>query len=72
MLLTIKNYVFYIDTNSTIHFSALADISQPVRKSSLPINKRNNNSNNLISRLLQKLAKKRQNAIEDYINTLLP
>ncbi|EEX4923873.1 TPA: hypothetical protein ACO6US_003796 [Escherichia albertii] len=72
MLLTIKNYVFYIDTNSTIHFSALADISQPVRKSSFPINKRNNNSNNLISRLLQKLAKKRQNAIEDYINTLLP
>lgn len=58
MLLTIKNYVFHIDANSTIHFSALADISQPVRKLSLPINKRNNNSNNLISRLLQKLAKK--------------
>ncbi|MGK0737186.1 hypothetical protein ACSFCX_03565 [Yokenella regensburgei] len=73
MLLTTKRYMFYVDANSTIHFSALADTCQPARSSSpLSINKTLSDGKNLVSGFLQKLAQKRQRAVEDYIDTLLP
>lgn len=73
MLLTTKRYMFYVDANSTIHFSTLADTCQPVRNSSpLFINKKLASGKSFVSGFLQKLAHKRQRAVEDYINTLLP
>ncbi len=73
MLLTTKRYMFYVDANSTIHFSTLANACQPVQNSSpLSINKKLASENFFVSGFLQKLAHKRQRAVEDYINTLLP
>ncbi|EEK4999753.1 hypothetical protein JOU96_004042 [Salmonella enterica] len=73
MLLTTRHYIFYVDVNSTIHFSTLADACHPVRNTSpLSINKTLAGGKNLVSGFLQKLAQKRQRAVEDYINTLLP
>lgn len=73
MLLTTKRYMFHVDANSTIHFSTQADVCQPVRNSSpLSINKTLASGESLVSGFLQKLDQKRQCAVEDYINTLLP
>ncbi|WP_411177274.1 hypothetical protein ACHQI7_27230 (plasmid) [Klebsiella oxytoca] len=73
MLLTTKRYMFYVDTNSTIHFSTLADACQPIRNSSpLSIDKKLASEKSFVRGFLQKFAHKRQRAVEDYINTLLP
>uniref|UniRef100_A0A3B0MQE7 Uncharacterized protein n=1 Tax=Arsenophonus endosymbiont of Trialeurodes vaporariorum TaxID=235567 RepID=A0A3B0MQE7_9GAMM len=73
MLLTTKYYLFYLDANSIIHFSTLADAYQTERNASpLSINKILASGKNLVIKFLQKLVQKRQRAAEDYINTLLP
>lgn len=73
MSLTTKRYMFYADANSTIHFSTLADTCQPTQNSSsLSINRKLASGKFFVSEFLQKLAHKRQRAVADYINTLLP
>lgn len=73
MLLTTKRYMFLIVVDSTIPFSALTNVCQPPRNSSpFFIHKTFPGRKSLVSRFLHKLAQKRQRAVIDYINTLLP
>jgi hypothetical protein len=73
MSLLTKRYMFYIDAKSTIIFSMLADTARPISPTfQRPFYKKLAAWKEFFSKLKLKLKQKRQSAVEDNINTLLP